>query len=132
MLDILAIWPLFGISWFTAAFATTAVTIAATVGSVMYQKSQAEKAQSKSEKAGQALAEEQAKAAARARAVAQAPISAEQMQKVMQQRELDNLVNVYAEQDQRGPEIYTLPTAQPSSAVVRINNAIHDFLTGAA
>lgn len=95
-------------------------------------KSAAKKAQSRSRKAGQAAAESQAKAAARARGVAQAPISARQMQKVMEQRELDNLVNVYATQDQRVPQIYTLPTAQPSSPVVRINNAIHDFITGAA
>ena len=106
--------------------------VAITAGTMTYQSSQAKKAQSQSEKAGQAAAEEQAKAAARARAVAQAPISAEQMQKVMQQRELDDLVTVYAEQDQRGPQVYTLPAAQPGSAVVRINNAIHDFITGAA
>lgn len=125
----LAFWPLFGISWLTSGVVTTIATI---VGSVMYQKSQAEKAQSQSRKAGQAAAEEQAKAAARARAVANAPISAEQMQKVIQQRELSSLVDQYATQDQRGPRIHTLPTAQPSSAVVRINNAIHDFITGAA
>ena len=115
-----------------AAIVTGATAIGMTVGTMAYQSGQAKKAQSRSEKAGQAAAEEQAKAAARARAVAQAPISAEQMQKVIQQRELDNLVNVYATQDQRGPQVYTLPTAQPSSAVVRINNAIHDFLKGAA
>lgn len=105
---------------------------ALTAGVMAYQSSQAKKAQSQSEKAGQALAEEQAKAAARARAVANAPISGEQMQKVMQQRELDSLVDQYATQDQQEHRIYTLPAAQPSSAVVRINNAIHDFITGAA
>lgn len=105
---------------------------AATIVPMVLAKQSAKKAQSQSEKAGQAAAEEQAKAAARARAVANAPISAEQMQKVIQQRELDNLVDVYATQDQQGHRVYTLPTAQPSSPVVRINNAIHDFITGAA
>jgi hypothetical protein len=117
---------LIAVAWSAAPY------VAMAAGSMAIQSSQAKKAQSRSEKAGQALAEEQAKAAARARAVANAPISAVQMKKVMEQRELGSLVDKYATQDQRGQQIYTLPTAQPSSAVVRINNAIHDFITGTA
>jgi hypothetical protein len=105
---------------------------AATVVPMVMAKQSAKKAESRSRKAGQASAEEQAKAAARARAVQNAPISAEQMQKVIKQRELGSLVDHYIEQEGRGPQVHTLPTAQPSSAVVRINNAIHDFITGAA
>ena len=119
-------------SWVVGVAVSAAPYIALAVGSTMYQSSQAKKAQSQSERASQAAAEAQAKAAARARAVAQAPISAEQMQKVMEQRELGSLVDHYIEQEQRGPRVYTLPTAQPSSPVVRANEAIHKFLTGAA
>ena len=107
------------------------LAVGATVGLSVYQRGEAKKAESRGRKASQAAAEEQAKAAARARAVAQAPISAEQMQKVMEQRELGSLVDHYIEQEQRGPRVYTLPTAQPSSPVVRANEAIHKFLTGA-
>lgn len=122
-------------SLITSAFGiavSMAPYVALAAGTMAIQHSQAKKAQSRGEKAGQAAAEEQAKAAARARAVAQAPISAEQMQKVMQQRELGSLVDKYIEQEQGAPRIYTLPTAQPSSPAVRINAAIHEFLTGAA
>lgn len=120
------------VTWVVETAIAIAPYAALTAATMSYQSSQAKKAQSRSEKAGQAAAEEQAKAAARARAVANAPISAAQMQKVIQQRELDSLVDQYATQDQQEHRIYTLPAAQPSSPVVRINNAIHDFITGAA
>lgn len=66
------------------------------------------------------------------RGVAMAPISEEQMQKVMKQREVDSLVDHYIEQDQQAPRIYTLPTAEKSSPIDRINDAIHNLITGAA
>ena len=119
------------ITWLLGKGLAITIGAALTVGSMAYQSSQAKKAESRSRKAGQALAEEQAKAAARARAVQNAPISAEQMQKVIKQRELGSLVDHFIEQEQRGPQVYTLPTAQPTSAVVRANIAIHKFLTGA-
>lgn len=121
---------LFGL---TAAQMTTVVTaVAVTFGSMAYQSSQAKKAKEDAEGRQQALTEEQAKAAARARAVQNAPVTKKQMQKIMEKRETDSLVDQYIEQDRQGPRIYTLPTAQPSSAVVRANEAIHKFLSGVA
>ncbi len=118
----------------TAATAVTMGTLAvgATMGMSVYQRSQAKKAQSRAEKRQQAMAEEQARAAGEASAVARAPISERQMQKIMKQREISSLVDHYIEQEREGPQVYTLPTAQPSSPVVRANTAIHKFITGAA
>ena len=103
-----------------------------TGGSAVYQRSQAKKARKESKETSQAAAEAQAEMAGRARGVAMAPITEKQMQKVMKQREIDSLVDEYIRQEQQQPQVYTLPTAQPSSPVVRANTAIHKFLTGAA
>lgn len=105
--------------------------VALTVGSVAYQRHIAKKAAGEQREAQEALWEEQAKSAARARAVQQAPLSAEQMRKVTQQRKLESIVELFVEQEQ-SPTIHTLPTAKKSSPVDRINDAIHQLITGAA
>lgn len=115
-----------------ATLITGATAIGVTAGTMSIQHQLAERAQSRSEKRAQAAAETQAKAAARARAVQNAPITAEQMQKVTKQREIGSLVDLWIEREKQGPRVYTLPTAEPSDPVTRINQAIHNFLTGAA
>jgi len=111
---------------------TLVVLVGLAVGSAVYGRSVQKKAQTRAERKQQAAAEEQAAAAGKAYAVGQAPISEKQMQKIMKQREIGSLVDHYIEQEREGPQVYTLPTAQPSSPVVRANTAIHKFLTGAA
>lgn len=108
------------------------VMVALAVGSAVYQRSVQKKAQERGRDASLAAAEEQARAAGKAYGVAQAPISEKQMQKIMKQREIDSLVDEFVRQEQQAPRIHTLPTAQPSSPIVRANIAIHKFLTGAA
>lgn len=98
-----------------------------TTGTTIYQMQQAKSTVSKQRKSQQAAAEAQARLAGRQRAIAGAPISAEQMQMVMGQREIENLVAKFSEQDQTEPEIYTLPTLEPTSPIERINLAIDEF-----
>ena len=108
------------------------VSAIVTTGTIVYQQSQAKKARKESRGASQAAAEAQAEMAGRARGVAMAPISEKQMQKIIKQREISSLVDHYIEQEQEMPTVFTLPTARPSSPVVRANEAIHKFLTGVA
>jgi len=98
-----------------------------TTGTTIYQTQAAKKQESRQRKKQQAAAEAQAREAGRQRAIAGAPISAEQMELVMGQREIENLVEKFSEQDQTEPEIYTLPTLEPTSLIERINLAIDDF-----
>ena len=96
-------------------------------GSIMYQTQAAKKTVSKQRKEQEAAARSQAEFAGQQRAITGAPISAEQMKMVMGQREIENLVDKFYEQDRTEPEIYTLPAAEPASPVERINLAIDDF-----
>jgi len=98
-----------------------------TTGTVMYQTQQVKKQTSKQRKEQEAAARSQAEQAGRQRAIAGAPISAAQMEMVMGQRKIENLVDKFYEQDRTEPEIYTLPTAEPTSPIERINQAIEDF-----
>lgn len=98
-----------------------------TTGTVLYQTQAAKKQSSRQRKREEAAAKSQAEFAGGQRAIANAPISAEQMKMVMGQRKIENLVDKFYEQDQTEPEIYTLPTAEPTSPVERINRAIDDF-----
>jgi len=94
----------------------------------MYQRSAAKRQTSKQRKEQEAAAKGQAEFAGQQRAIAGRPISAEQMKMVMGQREIGTLVDRLDEQDRTEPDIYTLPTDEPSSPVERINLAISDFL----
>ena len=107
----------------------TALLIAAivTTGTVMYQTQAVKKQSSRQRKEQEAAARSQAEFAGQQRAITGAPISAEQMKMVMGQREIENLVDKFYEQDRTEPEIYTLPAAEPTSPVERINLAISDF-----
>lgn len=98
-----------------------------TTGTIMYQTQAAKKTVSRQRKEQEAAAKAQAELAGQQRAIVGAPISAEQMKMVMGQREIESLVDKFYEQDRTEPEIYTLPTAQPTSPVERINLAIEDF-----
>lgn len=93
------------------------------VGTVIYQTQQVKKRTKKQEAAAKA----QAEAAGQQRAIAGAPISATQMKMVMGQRQIENLVQKFYEQDRTEPEIYTLPTAEPTSPVERFNRALEDL-----
>lgn len=125
-MSILAVWTLFGIPFLTAGVVGTAVVIGA---SMYIQRQQAKSAASKQRKEQQAAAEAQAREAGRQRAIASAPISAEQMRMVMGQRQIENLIDKFSEQDRTEPEIYTLPATEPTSPIERINLAIRDFLS---
>lgn len=103
------------------------ITAAVTTGTVMYSRQQAKSTASRQRKEQEAAAKSQAEFAGQQRAIAQAPISATQMRMVIGQREIDNLVEKFNEQDQTEPEIYTLPAAEPSSPFERINRAIEDL-----
>ena len=102
---------------------------AVTVGAIYYSGQRAKSAASKQRKEQEAAAKVQAEQAGQQRAIAGAPISAEQMKMVMGQREIENLVQKFYEQDQTEPEIYTLPTAEPTSPFERINLAIGDYFS---
>ena len=54
-------------------------------------------------------------------------LTEKQMELQMGQRQIDLLSNLYLEQDRREPKIYTLPTAERTSPIERINSAISDF-----
>ena len=121
---ILAVWSLLGLGVFTASVCTT---IAVVGGSMYMQRQQAKSAASQQRKAQTAAGMAQAEAAGRQRAILQAPISAEQMGLVMGAEQIGSLIDKFYEQDQTEPEIYTLPTAEPTSPAERINLAIEDF-----
>ncbi len=123
-MGILAFWPLFGIAFLTPTVVATAVIIG---GSMYMQRQTAKSTASRQRKEQEAAAKSQAEFAGQQRAIAGAPISAEQMKMVMGQREIENLVDKFYEQDRTEPEIYTLPTAEPTSPIERINQAISDF-----
>lgn len=93
----------------------------------MYQRQQAKSASSKQRKEQEAAAKSQAEQAGRQRAIGGSPISAEQMGMVMGQRKIGTLVEKLEEQDRTEPDIYTLPTAEPTSPAKRINLAISDI-----
>ena len=121
---ILAVWSLLGLGIFTASVCTTVAVVG---GSMYLQRQQAKSAASKQRKEQEAAAKSQAEYAGQQRAIAGAPISAKQMKMVMGQKEIENLVDKFYEQDQTEPEIYTLPTLEPTSPIERINRAIDDF-----
>ena len=100
-----------------------------TIVSTMIQAPAAKKQESRQRKKQQAAAEAQARLAGQQRAISHAPISAVQMEMVISQREIENIVDKFIEQDQTEPEIYTLPAAEPTSPIERINLAIEDFFT---
>jgi len=110
---------------FTAALIVSAIIA---TGTIMYQTQAAKKTTSRQRKEQEAAAKAQAIQAGQQRAIAGAPISAEQMKMVMGQREIENLVDKFYEQDRTEPEIYTLPSAEPTSPYERINLAIEDLL----
>jgi len=102
----------------------TGAMIGAGIGSTYYdQPIMAEK----SFEAQTGGAKQKAIAEGRELAIQRAPISAEQMKMVMGAREIEDLVRKFNEQDRTEPVIYTLPTAEPTSPVERINRAIADF-----
>lgn len=101
--------------------------VAIYAGMTYYQSQQAKKQTSQQRKEQEAAAKAQAEFAGQQRAIAGAPITAEQMKMVMGQREIENLVQKFYEQDQTEPEIYTLPSAEPTSPFERINLAISDL-----
>lgn len=111
------------ITWLGALLIAAMVT----TGTVMYQTQQAKKQTSRQRKEQEAAAKAQAVQAGQQRAIAGAPISAEQMKMVMGQREIENLVQKFYEQDQTEPEIYTLPMAEPTSPFERINLALTEL-----
>jgi len=115
--------PILAITWLGALLIASIVT----TGTVLYQTQAAKKTTSRQRKEQEAAAKAQAEFAGRQRAIAGAPISAEQMKMVMGQREIENLVDKFYEQDQTEPEIYTLPAAEPTSPFERINLAIRDL-----
>ena len=98
-----------------------------TVGTMMYSRQQAKSTASKQRKKQEAAAKAQAEAAGRQRAIQQAPISAGQMEMVMGAEKIESLLDKFDEQDHTEQVIYTLPTAEPTSPVERINRAISDF-----
>ena len=117
-------WSLFGLGIFTKTVVAMAVIAG---GTMMYQRQSAKSAASKQRKSQQAAAEAQAKSAGRQRAIGSVPISAAQMEMVISQREVENIVDKFTEQDQTEPEIYTLPAIERTSPIERINLAIEDF-----
>lgn len=54
-------------------------------------------------------------------------LTEKQMQLQVGQRQIELLANLFTEQDRTEPQIYTLPTAEPTSPIERINLAIEDF-----
>lgn len=123
-MPVLAVWSLLGFEIFTKA---ALVTIGIVGGSIYYQSTQAKKLESRSFKAQTEAARRKAIAEGRERAIQQAPISAEQMKLVMGAQEIEGLIDKFYEQDQAGPVIYYLPTAEPTSPIERFNRAIDDF-----
>lgn len=99
----------------------------ATAGTIMLQRQQVKSTTSRQRKEQEAAAKAQAEQAGKQRAIANAPISPEQMRMVIGQRQIDNLISKFSEQDQTEPEIYTLPAAEPTSPIERINRAIGDL-----
>ena len=99
------------------------ISVALFAGTTWY----AGKQETKSFKAQTEAARQQAIKAGGERAIQQAPISAEQMQMVMGAQEIESLIDKFIEQDRTEPKIYTLPTAEPTSPIERINRAISDF-----
>lgn len=57
----------------------------------------------------------------------QTTLTEKQMELQMGQRQIELLANLFDKQDRTEPEIYYLPTAEPTSPVTRINLAIDDF-----
>jgi len=98
-----------------------------TTGTVMYSTQQQKKKASESRKEQTEAARGQAIQAGRQAAIANYPISAEQMKMYIGQREIDNLVKKFDEQDRTEPEIYTLPASEPTNPIERINQAIGDL-----
>ena len=100
--------------------------IAALIGAQIYRtetaKSQAKKAESAAKKRQAKQIEAELELAGQQRTLTE-----KQMQLQVGQRQIDILANLFDEQDRTEPVIYTLPSAEPTSPIERINRAIDDF-----
>ena len=101
--------------------------IGAGIGTVAIDQPAMKKELAGRERAAGAGAAAQAEIAGRRRAIQHAPVTARQMQLVMGADKVGSLLDEFYEQDQAEPTIYTLPTAEPTSPIERINRAITDF-----
>jgi len=113
-----------------AGFWAIAALIGATIYSVESSKSQTKKAIKSQEKqlaAQMAMQEEQLEAEIEL-AGQQQTLTEKQMKLQVGQRQIEILANLFDEQDRTEPEIYYLPTAEPTSPFERINLAIDDFV----
>ncbi len=93
--------------------------------SSLEQKKAAERAESIQEKqiaAQREMQERQVELAGQ-----QTTLTEKQMELQMGQRQIELLANLFSKQDRTEPVIYTLPTAEPTSPVERINLAIEDL-----
>lgn len=122
--------PAVGISVAGMGAAASGAIVGASLGYTFYDQPQMAKAETKS-------AEKKQRAAAEAQLKYQLagqydPIDPEQMRMQMGQRQIESLTDALLAQETKQPTVYTLPTAQPSSPVERINQAIGQLLKGAA
>ena len=100
--------------------------VGAGIGAIAIDQPAMKKEIAGKERGARAGAAAAAEIAGRRRAIQQAPITAEQMKMVMGADEIGSLLDEFYEQDQAEPLIYTLPTAEPTSPIERINQAIAD------
>lgn len=113
---IVAIFPLFGIPFLTFG---TVMTIGLCVGSMMYQSSEARKAEHRQREAQRGMGKAQAEIAGRQRAIQQMPISAQQMEIFMGARKIENLNEKFENQDQAESRFYTLPTSREQPGIAQ-------------